>query len=89
MAAPFVTSVSTDKATYAKGEKITLTAVYGDPDTKASTVEFKATDASGAVKSGFGSFVVDPLTTQLIDPDNRVWTKQSDTGTVAVYTATA
>jgi hypothetical protein len=88
MTAPFVTSVTFDKPAYPQGAQATMTVVYGDADTKSQTIEFKVTDASGNEAKGFGSFVVDPLKIEVIDPSGRVWTKQSDTGTVAVYRAT-
>jgi hypothetical protein len=89
MANPFVTSVSFDKPAYAVGALVTMTVVYGDTDTKSQTIEFKVTDASGNQATGSGSFVVDPLKTEVIDPAGRVWTKKSDTGTITVFTAVA
>ena len=88
MANPFITSVSFNKAAYAVGEVATMTVVYGDPDTKTQQVEAKVTDSQGNVVTAVGTFVVDPLTLTVTDSTGRVWTKQSDSGTTAVFKAT-
>lgn len=88
MAAPTV-SASLNKSAYAPGETMTLTVTYGDPDTKAGKVALQIIDESGS-KSPLIEvpYVVDPLTVQITDT-GRVWTKVSDSGSVAVYTSTA
>jgi hypothetical protein len=88
MANPTV-SASLDKTTYAPGERMTLTVSYGDPDTKTVAVTVQVTDAAGN-KSGpvTVNAVIDPLTLVVSD-SARSWTKVSDTGAVAVFTATA
>ena len=88
MANPFITSVTFNKAAYAVGEQATMTVVYGDPDTKTQQVEAKVTDGAGNVVTAVGSFIVDPLTLTITDTTGRVWTKQTDSGTVAVFKAT-
>lgn len=82
-------SASLDKTAYAPGELMTLTVTYGDPDTDTVQVTVTVTDNSGNQSAPVTvSAVIDPLTLAVSDPD-RTWTKVSDTGTVAVYTATA
>jgi hypothetical protein len=88
MATPSV-SASLDKTTYAPGESMTLTVNYSDPDTDAVQVTITVTDKSGNQSAPTTlTAVIDPLTVGVTDPD-RAWTKVSDTGTVAVFTATA
>jgi len=89
MAAP-VLSVTTDKQSYQPGEKITVTAVYSDPDAKQVTISGAAVDSQG--NSTPASVVIqlnDPVTVSVSDGDGRQWTKVSDTGSTAVFTATA
>lgn len=89
MAAPTV-SVVLDKASYAIGAKITATVTYSDPDAKTVTLSGTATDAEGNASPFTGSFAIsDPVTLAVSDDGKRVWTKVSDTGGVAVFTATA
>lgn len=88
MATPSV-SASLDKTTYAPGELMTLTVTYSDPDTDSVQVTITVTDKSGNQSAPTTlTAVIDPLTVGVTDPD-RTWAKVSDTGTVAVFTATA
>lgn len=89
MASPTV-SASLDKATYRPGDKMTLTVTYGDPDTKQLKVTIAVTDSAGNVSAPVTvTAVIDPLVVAVTDASGRVWTKVSDNGSVAVYTATA
>lgn len=90
MPAPTV-SASLNKATYTPGELMTLTVNYGDPDrqTLTITVTVEDTEAGTGPATATVTAVIDPLTVTVDDSSGRTWTKQSDTGTVAVYTATA
>jgi hypothetical protein len=82
-------SASLDKTTYAPGEVMTLTVNYSDPDTDSVQVTITVTDKSGNQSAPTTlTAVIDPLTVGVSDPD-RAWTKVSDTGVVAVFTATA
>lgn len=88
MANPTV-SGSLNKSAYAPGETMTLTATYGDPDTKAGKVSLQVTDAAGNKSAVIDvPYVIDPLTLTATDPA-KTWTKVSDNGSVAVYTTTA
>ena len=88
MANPTVTA-SLNKSAYAIGEQMSLTVTYGDADQKTGTITVKVTDAEGNVSSPVTvSYLVDPLTIAVTDA-GKTWTKVSDTGSVAVFTATA
>lgn len=88
MAAPTVTA-SLNKSAYAIGETMTLTVTYADADQKAGTLTIKVTDAEGNASSPVVvPYLVDPLTIAVTDA-GKTWTKVSDTGSVAVFTATA
>jgi hypothetical protein len=89
MATPTVTA-SLDKATYAKGATMTLTVNYSDTDNKTMTVTLTVTDSSGNSSSpATVTAVIDPLTISVSDSLAHTWTKVSDSGFVAVFTATA
>lgn len=88
MSAP-TCSASLNKATYAPGETMTLTVNYGDPDRRTDTVTITVTDSTGLTGTASTTLVMDPLTLAVSDSSGRVWAKQSDTGSVAVYTAVA
>lgn len=90
MAAPTV-SASLNKATYTPGELMTLTVTYGDADTKTLTVTvtIEDTQAGTAPATATATAVIDPLSTTVEDSLGKTWIKASDTGLVAVYTATA
>ena len=88
MADPQV-SASLDKTAYAPGETATLTVNYGDSDNSTATVTITVEDGAGHI--GTTELVLtrrDPLTLAVADSSGRVWTKVSDTGSVAVFTAT-
>lgn len=79
-----------DKASYAPGDTITATLTYGDPDSQTQTLTWTATDGSGATQTLALSLVVkDPVALKVTDPSGRVWTKVSDNGVIAVFTAKA
>jgi uncharacterized protein (DUF2141 family) len=89
MASPTATA-SLNKAAYAIGETMTLTVTYGDTDRQNGTVTFSVTDAEGnSSGSQTVPFVIDPLTVTVSSTPVRTWTKVSDTGSVAVFTAVA
>lgn len=88
MAAP-TCSASLDKSAYAVGETMTLTVSYSDPDTQQVSVTITVTDKSGNTSGpATVTAVIDPSTVTVTDP-SRVWTLQSDNGSIAVYTAVA
>jgi hypothetical protein len=89
MASPTATA-SLNKATYAIGETMTLTVNYSDVDRQNGTVTLTITDAEGNVSAPITvPFVIDPLTVTVTSTPVRTWTKVSDTGSVAVFTAAA
>jgi hypothetical protein len=88
MANPTV-GASLDKASYAPGEKMTLTATYSDPDRQALTITVTVTDSTGATGTATAQTVIDQGTVTVASSPAKTWTKVSDTGQVAVFTATA
>lgn len=89
MANPTATA-SLDKSSYNKGDAVTLTVSYSDPDTAPMTVTVSVKDAAGnEVLKTSSSAVIDPLTLTVSDDGGRTWVKQSDTGSVAVFKTTA
>lgn len=96
MKAPVVISMAFDKASYVKGDKMTLTVVYtpGMSDATQSatyTATDNATGLSGtltisfAVADGQSNTTVGTVT----DTGNRTWAKVFDDYHTAVFTATA
>ena len=90
MATPTV-SASLDRAVYAPGAVMTLTVRYGDTDNQVFTVEVVVTDADGnrSAPATVTATIADPLAVSVTDSEARAWTRISDTGSVAVYTARA
>jgi len=89
MATPTV-SASLNKSAYQPGEPMTLTVTYSDADTKAVRVTVTVADSSGNTSAPAEvTALIDPSTVTVADSSGRVWVKQSDTGSVAVYTAVA
>lgn len=90
MANPTV-SASLNKATYAKGETMTLTVTYGDADNKTFSVTVQVTDSEGNKSEPVTVpvSISDKVTVAVTDTDGRTWAKVSDNGSVAVYTSTA
>lgn len=94
--APVVTSITFDHPSYAHGATITATVTYvkGLSDL-AQTFTGVATDSltglSGSLVSTFtvAGVVTDATTPSASDAGLRTWSKTSDTGTVATFTATA
>lgn len=83
-------SASLDKPAYAVGETMTLTVSYSDADTQQVSVTVQIADKAGNTSAPVTcTAVIDPSTVTTSDSSGRVWTKQSDTGSVAVFTAVA
>lgn len=89
MAAPNATA-SLDKSAYVTGETMTLTVSYSDADQRAATQTITVEDSAGNDVVITTSAVINPqnLTVTVSDAE-RTFTKVSDTGAVAVYTAVA
>ncbi len=90
MATPTLTA-SLDKATYAPGAKMTLTVSYADADNDTGSITVVVTDAAGNKSDPVTVpySVADPVTLSVTDDSGHTFTKVSDAGGVAVYTATA
>jgi transcriptional regulator of nitric oxide reductase len=89
MASPTVTA-GLDRASYALGALMTLTVTYGDTDRQSMIVTVTVTDAEGNSSAPVSlPVVIDPLAIAVTSVPSRAWTKVSDTGAVAVFTATA
>lgn len=88
MTTPTVTA-SLDKATYNTGDTATLTVSYSDPDNKPLTVTVTLTDSAGNKSApATVAAVIDPSTVNVTDSSGRAWVNASDSGAVAVFTAT-
>lgn len=91
MANPIVAGVLDRVApsVYTLAEVATLTVTYSDPDAKSSTITVTGTDAEGhAAFVTVGYSVTDPVTLVVSDDSGRVWVKQTDNGSTAVYKTT-
>jgi len=91
--APSITSVTFDKASYVPGQLINATVTYV-PGTADTTLTFTGTVTDSAGQTGeltaqFVTTANSPSTVTAADSGNRTWTKISDSGTVAVFQATA
>lgn len=90
-------SASTDKASYAPGEVVTLTAIFSDTNTQTLTVTVtaQATDAAGNVASAttqFNSVITapEPMTVTASDDHGDVYTQVADDGAgTVVFQTTA
>lgn len=97
MAATLHGTVSFDKAAYNVGDLITATIDHSGSDVAATDKTFTGTlaDAAGETAQVTATFVVnEPVavatTVQSVtDSDGRTWSQVSDSGSVAVWTATA
>lgn len=92
MANPTV-SAALNKTTFSPGEQMILTVTYGDADnqttTHTTTITGTDQDGNAATVQVTRSVVhVDNVTVTVTESD-KTWTKQSDNGSVAVFTATA
>jgi hypothetical protein len=88
-------SISFDQSAYAPGETITATVTYA-PGVSLETEVFTGiptdtvSDLKGAtVTENFVISQNDSTSVAVSDSGNRTWTPVSNTGTVAVFTATA
>jgi uncharacterized protein YfaS (alpha-2-macroglobulin family) len=88
MTAPTV-AAALDKATYKPGDTMTLTVTYADPDRQTLTITTTVVDSTGNTAQATVAAVIDPATVAVTSTPPKAWTKVSDTGTVAVFTATA
>lgn len=93
MANPTI-SGSLNKTTVSPGEQLVATIQYADADNSSSSqsATWTVTDQDGNTGTLTLNFQVnstDALTLSVTDDSGRVWTKQSDDGATAVYTATA
>lgn len=93
--APSISSITFDQSAYAPGETITATVTYApgvslDTETFTGIPTDNVSNLQGAtVTENFQISQNDTTSVAVSDSGNRTWTKVSDNGTVAVYTATA
>lgn len=88
MATPTITA-TLDHPSYAPGALMTLTVDYTDADRQSLTVTITVTDQSGNTGTATATAVIDQGALTVVSSPTRTWTKTSDTGTHAVFTATA
>lgn len=93
-AAPTITSITFDKDSYAPGEDIQATVHYtaGASDavlTFTGTATNQQTGETGQMQGTFSVQNADPTVIAVNDTGSREWTKVSDDGAVAVFTAKA
>lgn len=93
MANPTI-NATLDKASYNAGEQMTLTVQYADADNwqRVDTIVITGSDQAGnAVVATIETTInsSDEVLLDIEDSAGRVWTKQSDDGSTATYTATA
>ena len=95
-----IDSIAFDQASYDQGATITVTVGYTPDSPSATPTTFNATatitDSSGAVvaTSAPAPFIVNVPApagdvVAVTDDGNRAWAQSSDSGSVAVFTATA
>lgn len=89
MANPTITSAALNKAAYAPGETMTLTVNYSDPDKQNLQISIKVADSAGNEANASVNAVIDPSVVTVTSAPSKTWTKVSDTGAVAVFTAVA
>lgn len=90
MAAPTV-QASLNKPSFTPGETMTLTVTYADPDSTGGTVTVVVTDLEGnaSAPATVPYSIADTVTVEVADSGSHTFTKVSDNGRVAVYTAKA
>lgn len=92
--APQITSITFDKPSYIKGQLMTATVEYVPGMSEVSeSITVSGTDQTtglpGQLSVGFTTMAPDPTTVSASDSGNRTWTQTSETGSAAVFTATA
>lgn len=89
MANPTISSATLNKAFYQPGELMTLTVNYSDADRQMLQLQIKVTDSQGNEANANTSAIIDPATVTVSSVPTKTWTKVSDNGSVAVFTAVA
>lgn len=94
MAAPSITSITFDKAAYNPGDTITATVNYvagtsNVTQTFTGTATDSKTNQTGTLQVTFTVVESDTTSVAVSDQGTRTWTKISDTGSVAKFTAVA
>jgi hypothetical protein len=91
---PVISGITFDQASYAPGETIHATVTYA-PGSSPLVQSFtgsaldSTTELTGTLTVSFTTVISDSTVVKASDTGNRTWTKVSDTGTVAVFAATA
>lgn len=95
---PSITSIVFDKASYNVGDTVTATVTYVPGQSVTANTQTFTGVATDSVTQAKGQLVVNFIVNTLspdatvvtaTDSAGRTWTKTSDTGTVAVFTAVA
>jgi hypothetical protein len=103
VSSPSITSISFSSLSYTPGQVITATVTYvkGTSETSATTTQTltgtvtdSVTGQIGMLTQTFTTSVIGPAVSDatvpsVSDSGSRTWTKTSDTGTVATFTAIA
>ncbi len=98
VSAPVISSITFDQASYNTGATMTATVDYTAGVSSSPSVETFTGTATDSVTSQVGTLAVtftvvtdsnDPTAVTGADTGAHVWTKASDTGSVAVFTAVA
>lgn len=92
--APVVSSITFDQAAYNVGDKITVTVNYtagtsGTSQSFTGTAKDSSTGKSGTLTVNFSVLKSDTTTLTVTDTGSRTWALVTDSGSVAVFTATA
>lgn len=91
---PVIKTITFDQNSYTPGETITATVAY-TPGVSTQTQNFtgtavdSTTGQEGQLSVTFTADVNDTTTVSVSDTGNRTWTKASDNGSSAVFTAIA
>jgi hypothetical protein len=92
---PAAPTVTTDQASYAPGDPITVTVEYTDPDNPGTTVTITATvtNADGSTVTGTADITVggtpaSPLPVSVTDSLGDVFTQTTNEAGTAVFTGT-
>lgn len=94
MTAPTISSITFDKSSYSPGSVITATVSYSAgtsdvPQTFTGVATDSATGETGTLQVTFVVTENDTTSVTVSDSGSRNWTKISDNGAVAQFTATA
>ena len=82
-------NVKLDKATYAPGDRMTLTVTTAAGERSQDVPVTVHIDVAGVGSTDVTGTIAKPAAPVAVVDSARVWSQQSDDGTTAVFTATA